>query len=193
MDAEMVDKFPVRTSSCLCGAVRSRMIGQPSRLSLCHCTSCQKSFGSAFASYALFKTEQVEFMVEDPSTIRTYPDNTPESGHILDRSVCGLCGSNVKVAWNHDSTWVFIPVGTIDGDKTDLVPNTEVWCKRRPLWLGIISGAQLYETEVDKGVRYIPEMPHLVHTDDNAGVHLPPPQVPGVERKRSSVNGCGAM
>ncbi|KAI1502108.1 Mss4-like protein [Biscogniauxia marginata] len=162
MGAITLDRSPIRNSSCLCGAVRGRMEGQPSRLSLCHCTSCQKSFGSAFASYALFKSEQVEYTVENASPMHTYSDTTPESGHILDRSVCSRCGSNVKVAWHHDPGWVFVPVGTIDGDKTDLVPNTEVWCKHRPHWLGVIDGAQLFETEVDQGASHIQKLPQKI-------------------------------
>ncbi|RYP87402.1 hypothetical protein DL769_000498 [Monosporascus sp. CRB-8-3] len=137
---------PERTGSCLCGAIKVRIRGQPHHTNLCHCSSCQKSTGVVYASMAAFKSDDVTYTASDPSLLRTYDDTSPESGGVLERSFCGRCGSNVRVVSRGRSEWTVVPQGIIDGDKDDLRPRFEAFCSRRPGWLGDIEGVQKYET-----------------------------------------------
>ena len=50
----------VREGSCVCKAIRYRVTGNPMRVSVCHCTFCQRRTGSAFAILAVLKEDQVE-------------------------------------------------------------------------------------------------------------------------------------
>ena len=45
---------------CVCGAVRYVTYGDPLRVTVCHCTWCQKRTGTAFAVEPVFNEEQVE-------------------------------------------------------------------------------------------------------------------------------------
>jgi hypothetical protein len=50
----------IHEGGCLCGSVRYRAKGKPSRVSVCHCTDCRRCTGSAFAVVAHFKDENLE-------------------------------------------------------------------------------------------------------------------------------------
>ncbi|RYP70263.1 hypothetical protein DL771_005566 [Monosporascus sp. 5C6A] len=137
---------PERTGSCLCGAIKVRIQGQPHRTNLCHCSSCQKATGVVFASMAAFKSDDVTYTASDPSLLRTYDDTSPGSGGVLERSFCGRCGSCVRVVSQQDPESTIVPQGIIDGNKDDLWPRIEFYCVRRAGWLGDVEGAQTYET-----------------------------------------------
>ncbi len=78
---------------------------------------------------------------EDPSLLRTYEDRSPESGSVLERSFCGRCGSNVRITRRPGMDFAVVPLGILDGDKTDLKPTLEFLCARRASWLTDIEGA----------------------------------------------------
>ncbi|KAI0004672.1 Mss4-like protein [Xylariaceae sp. FL0662B] len=124
-----------RTGSCLCGAIQLRVEGNPVRTNLCHCVSCQKSTGVVFASMAAYPLSQFTMTATPPTALRTYSDASPESGRVLERSFCGVCGSRVVItAQGRDIAAV--PVGVLDGAKADLRPKVEFFCRNREPWLG---------------------------------------------------------
>ena len=45
---------------CLCGAVRYRVVGDPSYAAVCHCTFCKLRTGSAFGMAAYFNEAAIE-------------------------------------------------------------------------------------------------------------------------------------
>ena len=53
------------SGGCACGAVRYRISGEPVRISICHCTQCQKRTGSAFGMGCVFSREAVEVLTGD--------------------------------------------------------------------------------------------------------------------------------
>ncbi|KAF8630306.1 hypothetical protein AX15_002999 [Amanita polypyramis BW_CC] len=120
-----------RTSSCLCGAVKLEISGNPTTFFVCHCDNCQKSSGSAFRSNVIFKIEDVR-VKEGKEKIRNYEDKATKTGRTLVRSFCGQCGSTVHVKSTPDA--IGVPVGTID--KTDdLAPQTQLFPKNKRPWV----------------------------------------------------------
>ena len=51
----------VHQGGCLCGEVRYRTTAKPVRITICHCTFCQRLTGSAYLVEPIFKREDVEF------------------------------------------------------------------------------------------------------------------------------------
>ena len=43
----------------MCGAIRYRVLGEPMRVTVCHCTFCQKLTGSAFLVEPIFRKNDV--------------------------------------------------------------------------------------------------------------------------------------
>lgn len=151
--------------SCLCGAVRYSISGEPARKVLCHCTNCKKSSGTMFATngfYAetvssnyksmspllLFLTwpccvflplhplQQVSMDDSSKQALQKYTDKSSDSGGILSRSFCSTCGSNMFVHASNFPGVIVVASGTLDGvDSLDWKPEYEFFCKRRGAWL----------------------------------------------------------
>ena len=125
--------MPVRKGSCLCGAVRYEVSGEPLRVGLCHCGDCRKASGSAFVMFAVWPRAAFSSHGE----IRTF------SG----RSFCPACGSRLFCLSEDHAE---IRVGSLDDAPSDLVPSYEIWVKRREPWLHALPwAAQHDEDRVD--------------------------------------------
>lgn len=115
---------------CLCGAVRYEVEGEPLRVGLCHCLDCRKESGAVFSCFAVFPATAFRSTGE----VRTH------SG----RSFCPVCGSRL---FNPSDREVEIRFGTLDVAPTDLVPQYEIWVKRRESWLSPLPGREQYEED----------------------------------------------
>jgi hypothetical protein len=61
---------------CLCGAHRYRVKGEPMRVSVCHCTFCQRRTGSVCGIAVFFTEENTEIRGDD---LATYEHTSDES------------------------------------------------------------------------------------------------------------------
>ncbi|MGE5659645.1 MAG: GFA family protein [Actinomycetota bacterium] len=78
------------TGGCLCGAVRYECSAQPVSMGICHCRDCQQATGSAFAAAMLVPQNAVTITGNV-----TYYDVTGDSGSIVSRGFCPICGSRL--------------------------------------------------------------------------------------------------
>ncbi len=91
--------------SCLCGAVRYRVIGPLRPIIACHCIQCRKSSGHYVAATAC-ATEALHI---EGDTLQWYA-----SSKEAERAFCGRCGSNLF--WRrHGESSTSIWAGSIDG------------------------------------------------------------------------------
>lgn len=107
---------PTHEASCLCGAVKLALFGDPKLASHCHCGMCRKAHGAAFATYVGIEKSKFQ-IVSGEDKIASYNS----SGTIV-RKFCSVCGSNIE--WGGDprfEDWVSIPLGLFD---TPFVPET---------------------------------------------------------------------
>jgi hypothetical protein len=118
-----------RTGGCLCGAVRYTVHGEPTHVGRCHCADCRKESGSAFTVYAQWPRDRFELDGE----LATYAG----------RSFCARCGSRLG-CFDHDDN-VEIRIGSLDDAPFGLVPEAEIWIKRREPWLPAVAGASQHE------------------------------------------------
>ncbi|KAI1878211.1 hypothetical protein JX265_002579 [Neoarthrinium moseri] len=135
-----------RTGSCLCGAIQVRITGEPIFTNLCHCTSCKKASGSTVVSIAAYRSEDVTYTANPPDALKTYNDGSPESGRVLERAFCGICGSRVRNASLSFPGSVALPTGILDGDKEDLKPKYELFCASRENWMADVPGTEQFAT-----------------------------------------------
>src|SRR5438445_7926613 len=75
---------------CLCGKVRYKVAAEPLRVTICHCTFCQRFTGSAFLVEPIFRTEDVVFSGTAP---RTYGHRSDGSDKCVTLNFCGRCGT----------------------------------------------------------------------------------------------------
>ena len=129
----------MRTGGCLCGAVRYSVRGDPVHVRRCHCTDCRKESGSAFTVYAQWPVEAFEMSGE----ISSYDG----------RGFCPRCGSRLLVTSDPGDTLIEIRVGSLDEAPFELIPEDEIWVKRRESWITPVEGAAQHDERADRADR----------------------------------------
>ncbi len=125
-----------RTAACRCGQLRARVVGDPVRVSVCHCLDCQKRTGSAFSAQARWPEARVEL----DGLSKTWTHRA-DSGNRIIHHFCPDCGSTVhyRIEGKFDGL-VAIPLGAFD-DPYFLRPAFSVWEARKHDWVAILGEA----------------------------------------------------
>jgi len=82
----------VHEGGCLCGEVRYQTVARPLRVTICHCTFCQRFTGSAFLVEPIFKREDVVF---SGVPTKQYDHHSDSSGKRVTLNFCGRCGTTI--------------------------------------------------------------------------------------------------
>ncbi|KXX80973.1 putative glutathione-dependent formaldehyde-activating enzyme, partial [Madurella mycetomatis] len=130
---------------CTCRFVRYRVTGKPLIVHCCHCTWCQRETGSAFVINALFSSDNVTHLGEQPVMI-----NTPSlsgKGQIIAR--CPKCHVAVWSNYPGGGPVVrFVRVGTLD-QPHEFVPDVHIYTQAKVPWVKIPSGVPAYQEFYD--------------------------------------------
>lgn len=139
-----------RTGGCVCGAVRYRTTGEPLRVTICHCTWCQRRTGTAFGTEVVFTEDQVTFSGTAPTRYRHVSD---ESGRWLEIEFCPRCGSNLGFTLEAAPGLRAVPAGTFD-DPGFIGPEQRttrhVFTRSRRDWADLSPLVETYETHFRK-------------------------------------------
>jgi hypothetical protein len=98
------------TGRCLCGGVRFELDGELGPFAYCHCTSCRRASGTAFAANSPVLVAE-EKWPSGRESIREY-----ESSPGKFRAFCGRCGSPIYARLAAQPDWLYIRLGLIDAD-----------------------------------------------------------------------------
>ena len=121
---------------CLCGAVRFRTDGAPTRVKVCHCRMCRKASGAPMMAWATFPRDRVTFFPATPKLRR--------SSERAQRGFCADCGS--PLVWQQpDGTSLDLAVGAFD-DPDALAPSEHIWTESRVRWLNLTDQLPRYRT-----------------------------------------------
>ena len=116
------------TGQCFCGNVKLTIASAPLRMAQCHCDDCRKLSGTGHVSNAFFKERDVEITGETHSY-----DSTADSGSIVTRHFCPICGSRLFGRNSASENIIGISVGTLD-DSSWFKPDFIVYNKSKPAW-----------------------------------------------------------
>jgi hypothetical protein len=120
-----------RRAACSCEQLRLTVEGEPLRVSICHCLSCQRRSGSVFAAQAFFDAEQVTIEGVSRRYIRV-----SHSGEGVFH-FCPDCGATVfYIKEEAFPGLVAVPVGAF-ADPSFPAPTKSVWEERRHSWVGL--------------------------------------------------------
>jgi hypothetical protein len=126
---------------CLCGAVRYESSADPMMMGHCHCGDCRKSSGSGHCSHLLVP----EAAVTVSGSLTSY-DRPADSGNVVTRSFCGVCGAAVLSRNAASPGVVFLRASSLD-DPEIFQPSVVVYASRAASWDAIT------------GLPSFPEMP----------------------------------
>ena len=133
--------------SCLCGRVRFEIDGEMSDPGFCHCISCRKSTGSAFAAGALVRASQLRW-VSGAGELTSYA----RTGEDLHHYFCRHCGSSLVTAresvFSADDPGaesVGIHLGCLD-EHPPIRPGHHLHVKQKASWFEISDALPQFET-----------------------------------------------
>ena len=97
--------------SCLCGAVRYEIASAPLHMYCCHCTTCQKATGTAFAVNVLVAKDDFA-IVAGRERLANFASSPGKR-----RWFCSGCGSPIY-SYGDGTAFVSVRCGTLDEDPT---------------------------------------------------------------------------
>lgn len=116
------------SGQCLCGAI-TYSINQESVFSgNCHCTSCQKSSGSAYAPAMIFPEKAVTIH----GNVTSY-SRTADSGGTHQRGFCPTCGSQLFSWFSNMPGMLGVKAGTLQ-DPSRYIPKLDFHVKSAAPW-----------------------------------------------------------
>ncbi|KAI1209431.1 Mss4-like protein [Annulohypoxylon truncatum] len=111
---------------CRCRSVTIRIAGPPIITFICHCTDCKQIFGSDLVSFARYKVEHVDLLIEGQVIYYCVND--------VSNFFCAGCGAVFEMRTAGNPTETTIPVALLE-DPSHLAPRIEIYCTQRALWL----------------------------------------------------------
>ncbi len=113
--------------SCLCRAVRFEVAGTLGMAAMCHCESCRKASGTAFATNAPARCADVSFVAGE-DLLASY-----ESSPGKHRVFCSRCGSPVFSRRDDEPDTLRLRLGTLDDDP-GVRPSVHGWTSDKAAW-----------------------------------------------------------
>ncbi|MGR8932693.1 MAG: GFA family protein [Gammaproteobacteria bacterium] len=114
--------------SCLCGAVKYEVNGDPERFYHCHCSRCRKSSGTGHATNVLLSNATLVF-TSGEFLLKQF--KIPEAKRFT-RQFCSHCGSSVA-RFVPEINGVVIPAGSLDDD-IPIKPQARIFWGSRVDW-----------------------------------------------------------
>ena len=118
-----------RLASCSCGQLTAEVVGEPARISICHCLACQRRTGSVFGEQARFLRKNVSLSGATSEYIRVGDEGSGAKFHF-----CPRCGSTVYYEAEGLEEYLTIPVGAF-ADPSFPPPSVSVYELRKHGWV----------------------------------------------------------
>jgi len=119
----------VRVAACSCGQLTARVVGEPVRISICHCLACQRRTGGPFGQQARFRRADVA-----PSGVSSQYVRVGDEGPGARFHFCPSCGATVYYEPLGMPDYVSIPVGVF-ADPGFPAPTVSVYEDRMHGWV----------------------------------------------------------
>ena len=129
--------------SCHCGYIKFEAEADPEKVTVCHCTDCQQSTGTAFRTNVPVSGKDFKMLSGEPSI---YIKTTAESGNPRAQTFCPKCGTPIystspgpgpKEAY-------MIRVGILQ-EREQLSPKRQIWWRSARPWVTGIDTVQKFQ------------------------------------------------
>lgn len=123
--------------SCLCGAVKFEISGEPSSLSYCHCSRCRKAAG-IFSAVLIGKAGDLRVTAGQDSIAKAPTD--PEWN--LERCFCQKCGTSLGDMAIGD---IYVVAASALDDDPGIRPTVHIHTGSKPDWYEIDDNLKKFE------------------------------------------------
>ena len=112
----------------MCGAVRYRVEGTPSSISICHCRSCRLASGAPIVSWFVVSCAQFKLL---SGVVTIHQSSKP-----VHRGFCRKCGT--QLTYEHESAPDTIEITTASLDEAEQFrPTEEIWLSEKLPWVAV--------------------------------------------------------
>lgn len=101
----------IANGGCLCGDIRFGVKTHPKRITICHCTFCQKATGSGYMVEPIFDKEEFEIL---KGKTRVYQHTSQGSGKQVYVNFCAVCGTKLFLTFERFTSLVGVYAGAFD-------------------------------------------------------------------------------
>jgi len=128
-----------RVATCSCGQLKIHAVGEPIRVSICHCLECQRRSGGPFTMQARFERPNVTVEGSSKQYVRV-----GSSGNPCTQSFCPECGNTVFYQLSTQPDVFAVPVGGF-ADPTFPPPKFSVYEVRKHPWVQVPADAERWD------------------------------------------------
>jgi hypothetical protein len=125
-----------RLATCSCGQVRLHCVGEPLRISVCHCPACQRRTGSVLAAQARYPDAALRLEGRTSEWIRHVED-----GDEVIFQFCPTCAATVCWQLRSLPGFTSVAVGAF-ANPSFPPPTVSVWEATMHPWLGLPTGVE---------------------------------------------------
>jgi hypothetical protein len=129
--------------TCSCGFITFEAEADPEKVSICHCTDCQSSSGTAFRVSVLVPGSTFKMLSGAPTI---YIKTTADSGNPREQAFCPRCGSPIYSTQPGDAPKLSyrVRVGVLR-ERDRLVPKVQNWTRSARPWVTEIAALRRNE------------------------------------------------
>ncbi len=161
-----LDNKPIYSGGCQCGAVRFRVEGALTGVSICHCRMCQKAFGNFYAPLATVPKGGLAWTRGEPKRFRS-------SSHVA-RGFCADCGTPLTF---EAPEGISLAIGAFD-DPGEVAPTVQWGMESKLPFVDGLAGLPGHRTEEDlPSIPYLADLRSFQHPDHDTDAW--PPEGPG--------------
>jgi len=113
------------TGGCQCGAVRYRLMAEPTGVNVCHCRMCQKASGGPFMTFGGVRVDQLIWTRGKPKVF--------VSSSIAERGFCPECGTPLTYRM-FERDRISVTLGSLD-QPAAVPPTIQFGVESRLPWL----------------------------------------------------------
>ena len=128
-----------RAAKCHCSDLELVCVGEPKRVSMCHCIECQRRTGSAFSVAVFFKRSKVQVARGSSQKF----ERESGSGYSVAFHFCPRCGSNLWWEPARMPDLIGVAVGAF-GDPNFPQPEQSVWTQYKHAWVHLPKGWRVF-------------------------------------------------
>lgn len=130
--------------TCTCGAIKVEGEADPEMVSVCHCTDCQTSSGSAFRVSVPVKGESFSVSGKPATYIKT----TAESGNPRLQAFCPTCATSLYSTTPGEGRQpiYIVRVGMLR-QRDQLPPKRQIWWRSARSWVTELDGIRKLEKQ----------------------------------------------
>jgi len=128
--------------SCHCGNIQFEAEIDLDKVTICHCTDCQKMTGAAFRTVVPAIKHSFKLLQGEPSTYL----KIAESGNRRIQGFCPNCGTSIYATSELNQEIFGLRVGTLT-QRAEIIPKKQIWHRSAMEWVSDIDQMPKFEKQ----------------------------------------------